>query len=113
MVQLPVEPSVDIGEREHASAMQLLAITTRTLCAALLAVVVRFVVDGPTLVFEIIAAVLLAMLLASVWLRGAGRQLMASARGDGGLPPSHASVTPDPGRSGQERPTAPSDIPHR
>ncbi len=40
--------------------MHLLAITTRTLCAASLAVAARWAVDGPTLVNEIIAAVLLA-----------------------------------------------------
>jgi hypothetical protein len=108
MVQSPVEPSGDLDERAIASAMQLLAITTRTLCAALLAVAARCALDGATLVYEIIAAVLLAMLLAAVWLRGVGRQLTASARGNGHVPP--ASVTPNPGHNGQERPTAPYDM---
>ena len=77
--------------------MHLLAITTRTLCAALLAVAARCALDGPTLVYDIVAAVLLAMLLAAVWLRrAAGRELTASARGDGRLPRHHTSVPPNP-----------------
>jgi hypothetical protein len=60
--------------------MHLLAIAIRALSAALLAVAARCAVDGPTLGCGIIAAVLLAMLLAAVWLRGIGRQLTASAR---------------------------------
>jgi hypothetical protein len=82
MVQSPAEPSADIDAREHASVMQLLSFTIRTLSAVLLAVALLCVVDGPTLAYGIVATVLLTMLLAAVWLRGVGRQLSASARGD-------------------------------
>lgn len=113
MVQLPAEPSGDIDERAYASAMHLLAITTRTLCAALLAVAARCAVDGPTLAYEIIAAVLLAMFLAAAWLRGvAGRELAARPRGDGRLPRPHTSVASNPGHDGQERTTIPYDLRH-
>jgi hypothetical protein len=80
MVQSPAEPSGSVDERAYASAMHLLAITTWTLCAALLAVAARCATDRPTLAYEVTAAVLLAMLLAGIWLRGvAGRELTASA----------------------------------
>jgi hypothetical protein len=105
MVQSPAEPSGDIDERAHASAMQLLAITIRTLSAALLAVAARCAVDGPTLAYGIIAAVLLTMLLVAVWLRGVGRQLPASARGDDRLSLPHGSLSTNPTQNGHERPT--------
>jgi hypothetical protein len=103
MMQLPAEPSGDVDEHGYASAMHLLAITIRTLCAALLAVAARCAVDGPTLVYEIIAAVLLAMLLAAVWLRGVGRQSTASAHGDGHMPRPHRSPAPNRGHDGKAR----------
>ncbi len=60
--------------------MQLLAITIWTLCGALLAVAARCAIAGLSLAYGITAAVLLAMLLAGMWLRGvAGRELTASA----------------------------------
>jgi len=80
MVQSPAEPSGNVDERASATAMQLLAITIWTLCAALLAVAARCATDRPTLAYEITAAVLLAMLLAGIRLRGvARRELAASA----------------------------------
>jgi hypothetical protein len=80
MVQSPAEPSGSVDERASATAMQLLAIMIWTLCAALLAVAARCATSGLTLAYGITAAVLLAMLLAGMWLRGvAGRELMASA----------------------------------
>jgi hypothetical protein len=113
-MQLPAEPSGDIDERAYASAMHLLAITACTLCAALLAVAARCAVDGPTLVYEIIAAVLLAMFVAAVWLRGvAGRELTASARGDGRLPRHRTPVAPQSRPQWPRVNNDPTDLRHR
>jgi hypothetical protein len=80
MVQSPAEPSGNVDERASASAMQLLAITIWTLRGALLAVAARCATAGLSLAYGITAAVLLAMLLAGIWLRSvARRELTANA----------------------------------
>jgi hypothetical protein len=80
MVQSPAEQSGSVDEHASATAMQLLAITIWTLCAALLAVAARCATSGLTLAYGITAAVLLAMLLTGIRLRGvARRELTASA----------------------------------
>jgi hypothetical protein len=80
MVQSPAEQSGNVDERASATAMQLLAITIGTLCAALLAVAARCATSGLTLAYGITVAVVLAMLLAGIRLRGvARRELTASA----------------------------------
>lgn len=92
MVQSPAEPSGNVDERASASAMQLLAITIWTLCGALLAVAARCATGRLTLAYGITAAVLLAMLLAGIWLRGVARREFTASAGRATITTSEQTI---------------------
>jgi hypothetical protein len=76
------ERSGGIDERDYVRAMARLIVTIRILSAALVAVIARSALDGLTLGYDIVGAVLLAMLLGALWMRSVGRRVPASTTGD-------------------------------
>ncbi len=79
MVHSPAEQCGNVDERASATAIQLLAITIWTLCAALIVVAARCATGGLTLAYGLTATVLIAMLLAGIRLRGIARREFAAS----------------------------------